>query len=156
MKSLLRLSIFFLLLFCCGCSKRFHACIRNLSQHPAIVDVYLLNTTQMKTLPNAVRVANRIINIKKAYAGQMDSSQLVHWVTTTHFQLTVKPQTTVDLSDMVGMFVNGRPRQDARLIVSVNEIKDTLYNGMFHFQREKFGYHGSVFNPKLYYDIAPQ
>lgn len=154
MKWLAAVFVVFILLTCPGCSKLFHACIRNLSNDPAIVDVYLLNTENMKTLPNKIRMSNRIINLKKSYAGQLDSTQNVTWITPQHFQLTVYPKTTADFSDMVGVFINGNPRGDARMIVNFNGKKDTLLNGWYNFKREKFDYTGNLFSSKLSYDIS--
>lgn len=156
MKSLLFLAIALLLIQLVSCSRLYQACIRNLTDTVAIVDVRLPDITDMKKLPNKIRMTNRIFNLKSGYKKYLDSTQNVEWIGVQHFLLKIKPQTTVDLSDMAGPFINSSPRGNAIVTVTWGGITDTLLNGRYNFKHEKFQYTGSFFSSKLHYDIVPQ
>ena len=151
---------FILLVIVCihlaSCSMLFNACIRNTTNQIATIDVYILDKTNLKTLPNKIRVANRLVNLKSGYKKYLNSSEDVTWIDTEHFKLDIKPQTTVDLSDMIGAFINGSPRHEARVIVTSPGKIDTLIDGRQYPGMEKFNYIGGFFSPKLYYDIKLQ
>ena len=92
-----------------SCSWNFFAYIRNSSAKTAIIDVFLLDKTQMLTLPNKVTVANRLVNFKAGFRKYFYSSQNVVWVDTSHFKFYIAPQKTIDLTEMAGSFRNGSP-----------------------------------------------
>lgn len=146
----------YLFLSITSCSLLFNVCIRNTTNDAATIDVYLPDKTNLKTLPNKIRVANSIINVRSGYNRHFDSTQNVTWIDIDHFKLEIRPQTTVDVSDMVGLFINGSPRGDAIVIVSSNSKTDTLLNGINDFRREKFNYTSGFLTPRLYYDIKAQ
>ncbi len=139
-----------------SCSWEFQACIRNLTNAAASVDVYLLDTRNMKTLPNQIRMTNRIINLKRGYKRFLDSTQNVTWIDINHFRLEIKPRTTVDLSDMAGIFINGSPRNKVMVIASSAQKTDTLLNGEYGFAFRKLNYKGGFFTHILYHDITDQ
>ena len=58
-----------------SCSWNFFGYIRNSSAKTAIIDVFLLDKTQMLTLPNKVTVANRLVNFKAGFRKYFYSSQ---------------------------------------------------------------------------------
>jgi len=141
-------------LFLSSCSIDFNAFIRNTTDALAMVDVYLLNKEDMKTLPNKVRVANRMIEFKSGYRKHIDSSMTVHWVDINHFQLQLAPRTTVGLTDMAGKFHNGSATQDVIVTVTLGNRIDTILNGNYSQDRQKFDYKSMFFGtPILYYDI---
>ena len=154
MRQLLLSFLIFLTFGICSCSIPFGAYLRNMTNDIATVDVFLLDKTNMVTLPNKIKVANRIINFKSGFKKFIDSSQNVTWIDISHFKLEMKPNTTVDLTDMAGRFVNSYPREDVRVIVSTNEKLDTLLNGRSNFYYNKFGFKNvGLSSPLLYYDI---
>lgn len=153
MRLILIAGIVICLIIFCSCTILFHAYIRNATMHTAIIDVYLLDKSQMATLPNKVRVANRTLNFKGNYKKYIDSTQNVTWMDTEHFKLEIKPNTTVDLSDMAGIFINSHPSEDVRVTVSTNNKVDTLLNGRNDFRYNQFHFKGRLFSPVLYYDV---
>ena len=137
-----------------SCTIPFGAYLRNMTNETAVIDVFLLDKTGMATLPNKIKVANKIINFKSGFQKFIDSSQNVTWVDISHFKLEMKPNTTVDLTDMAGRFVNSYPLEEVRIIVSTNDKVDTLMNGRFYFNHDKFEYKNvGISSPLLYYDI---
>lgn len=137
-----------------SCSVYFNAYVRNPTNKTAVVDVYLLQKQNMKTLPNQVKTANRIIAFKGAYRQQFDSLQTVTWVSTEHFRLKVAPHTTTDLTDMAGSFLNGSVMQDVLVTVTASGKTDTLLNGQGRPVPGAFVYKGMGFkNPVIYHDI---
>ena len=141
-------------LFLTSCSIDFNAYIRNMTDALAVVDVYLLNKEHMKTLPNKVRVANRVVSFKCGYRKHIDSLQNVYWVDVNHFQLAVAPKTTVDLTDMAGRFHNGSATENIMVTVTVGNRTDTILNGNYRQDRQKFDYKSMGFGtPVLYHDI---
>ncbi|MCO5241459.1 MAG: hypothetical protein M9904_15530 [Chitinophagaceae bacterium] len=139
-----------------SCSWKFDACIRNLTDAAALVDVYLLDIRNMKTLPNQIRMTNRVINLERGYKRFLDSTQNVTWVDINHFRLEINPHTTVDLSDMAGIFINGTPRNKIMVIASSAHKTDTLLNGEPGFAFRKLNYKGRFFTHILYHDITDQ
>ena len=152
-----RLLSFILVLFAfsiSSCSMYFDAFIRNMTNEIAVIDVYLLNKRQMKTLPNKVSVANRIVKFRSGYKKYMDSLQNVIWIDMEHFKLELAPNSTADLTSLAGRFLNSYPREEVRVTVKVNNKVDTLSNGRRDFRYELFGYKKMPFGtPILYYDI---
>jgi hypothetical protein len=137
-----------------SCMTYYDAYLRNATNQHAIVDVYLLNKSHLKTLPNQVTVADRIVNFKAGYRKYFGSLKNVEWITTGHFKFIIDPNTTADLTDMVGRFINSQPFQDALVTVSVNNKIDTLLNGRQDFRHDLFKYKSKIFGkPILYYDI---
>ncbi|MBL0357918.1 MAG: hypothetical protein IPP72_14035 [Chitinophagaceae bacterium] len=144
------------LLFFNSCSIPFETYLRNMSGATAIVDVYLLNTKWMKTLPNRVDVANSLLDFKCGYKNHIDSSQVVDWKEINHFQLAMKPNTTADLTDMAGGFTNGYPHWKVSITITVNNRIDTVMNGSADYIIKKFAYRYKRFSkPVVYYDIKP-
>ena len=92
-----------------------NAFIRNLTNATATIDVYLLNTSSIKSLPNQVTLANKIVKFKGGYKKYFDNIQNVIWIDTNHFKLEIEPNTTLNLEHMLGSFVNSFPEYDARL-----------------------------------------
>jgi hypothetical protein len=135
-----------------SCSVIFNAYLRNTTDRVATVDVYLLSKQNMKTLPNKVGVANRVVAFKSGYRKYIDSLQNVDWIDTNHFKLEMAPKTTVDLTDMAGRFRNGDALHDVRVTVTLENRTDTILyeagrNNQLHFKSMGFG------TPVLYYDI---
>jgi len=136
-----------------SCTTLFNVFVRNTTGLPATLDIYLLDKTNMKTLPNKARVADKIVHFKAGYRKYFDSYQSVIWVDTSHFKFIMRPGTTVDLSDMTGIFVNGGNRRDILVTVTVNGKADTLVQGRNR-TPDTFQFKGRIFsNSILYYDI---
>ena len=140
-----------------SCMTPDYAYIRNLTYNVAIINVFLVKKMEMKTLPNKVRITNRIVSFKGVYRRFfLDSTQNIVWLDTSHFKFEVNPHSTADLSDMIGRFENGFPRNDVRLTITSNGKTDTLQegNGWKGFRYKLFGYKNILFGkPVLYYDI---
>ncbi|MBX2922659.1 MAG: hypothetical protein KF746_10745 [Chitinophagaceae bacterium] len=60
-----------------SCSRLYDACVRNITNEVAVIDVFLLDKTDMKTLPNKIRMTNHIVDLKKGYKKYLDSVQNV-------------------------------------------------------------------------------
>lgn len=137
-----------------SCSVSFGAYIRNYSNEIAIIDVYLLSKAHMKTLPNMVKVANKNLQFKSGFRNKLDSTSYVRWLDTSHFTFNIYPNTTVDLTDMVGIFLNSHPRHNVVASVTTKNKVDTILNGRFEFPRDKFGLKNvGISSPLFYYDI---
>ncbi len=154
LKNIRIILIILILLLAESCSWQFQACIRNKSSSAALIDVYLLHTQDMKTLPNKIRMANQIINLKKGYKRFLDSTQNVTWIDLFHFKVNVKPGTTVDLTDMACIFINGSPRCKVILTVSSGNKTDTILNTTHFPYTRQLNYEGGFFKHILYYDIT--
>jgi hypothetical protein len=132
----------------------FLAYVRNKSTLPAVIEVQLLDKSRMRTLPNSVMVADKIVPFRAGFRQSFYIRQYVHWTDTSHFSYTVMPGTTVDLSDLAGRFVNGHPREDVFVTVTAGNIIDTLINGRQDFRNTKFGFTNvGISLPLYYYDI---
>ena len=158
MKLTRNLLLFLVIIYFNSCETPDYAYIRNLTNNTAIIDVFLLKTTEMKTLPNKVRITNRIVPFKGDYRRFFrDSTQNVVWLDTNHFKFEINPHSTADLSDMIGVFQNSSPRNpNIRLTITSSNKTDTLLtgNGWEGFRHELFGYKHIWFGrPVLYYDI---
>jgi hypothetical protein len=137
-----------------SCSWYYYAYIRNPTNSTAIVDVYLLDKSNLNTLPNKVRIAERVVNFKAGYKKYFEHTQNVKWIDTSHFMFEIKPNTTLDLTEMTGKFRNGGLNEHVRVIVSTEGKVDTLINGDVDDRRNKFQYdHVGLSTPLLYYDI---
>ena len=137
-----------------SCSWNFFGYIRNSSAKTAIIDVFLLDKTQILTLPNKVTVANRLVNFKAGFRKYFYSSQNAVWVDTSHFKFYIAPQKTIDLTDMAGSFRNGSPPGEVRVTVSLDNKTDTLIYGGADYRHDKFIYeHAGLSFHILYYDI---
>jgi hypothetical protein len=154
MRFLFSIRLFCLAFLLNSCSWNFFVYIRNTSAKTAIIDVFLLDKTQMAILPNKVTVANRVVNFKAGFRKHFDSSQNVEWVDTSHFKFYIAPQKTIDLTDMAGSFRNGYPSGAVRVTVSLNNKTDTLVYGGADTRHHKFVYdHVGVAFHVLHYDI---
>jgi len=154
----MRTSHFFVLFaftfFLVSCSWNFYAYIRNSTHSTATVDVYLLDKSNLNTLPNKVRIAERAVNFKSGYKKYFEHTQNVRWIDTSHFTFEIKPYTTLDLTEMTGRFRNGGPRKHVRVILTTEGKVDTLINGEVDDRRNKFHYdHVGLTTHVLYYDI---
>lgn len=137
-----------------SCTMIFGAYIRNMASETAVIDVFLLDKTDLKTLPNKVTTANRLVKFKSGFRKFLDSTQNVIWIDVSHFKLEMRANTTVDLSDMAGKFINSSPRGDVIVTVTLKNKVDTLINGRRDFRHEKFEYKNAGFSsPLLHYDI---
>ena len=137
-----------------SCSMNFNAYIRNNTDRQATVDVYLLNKENLPTLPNKIKVANQVVPFKCVYRKHIDSLQNVVWIDTNHFKLELAPNTTVDLTDMVGKVVNGSFRQEVLVTVSVGNRIDTIIKGSGQSYGRKFEYKSMGFGtPIIFHDI---
>jgi hypothetical protein len=120
----------------------------------ATIDVFLLDKKFMNTLPNRVRVANKILDFKSGYKNHIDSSQNVVWENMNHFKLEVKPKTTIDFTDIAGDFLNGSPFFDAVITVNKFGKVDTLLNGRRGFRENLFQFKSrGLGRPVIFYDI---
>jgi hypothetical protein len=100
------------------------------------VDVYLLDKSNLNTLPNKVRIAERAVNFKSGYKKYFEHTQNVRWIDTS------------------GRFRNGGPRKHVRVILTTEGKVDTLINGEVDDRRNKFHYdHVGLTTHVLYYDI---
>ena len=151
--------LFFVILFCgtvllSACTMPFLAYVRNMVSTAAIVDVVLLDKRWMRTLPNSVLVADKIVPFKAGFRQCFYQRRNVHWIDTVHFSFTVLPGSTADLTDMAGMFMNGHPREDVFVTITINDTVDTLINGLRDFRHEKFGLKNvGISLPVYYYDV---
>jgi hypothetical protein len=151
--------LLFLVIVCLNsCETPDYAYIRNLTNNTAIIDVFLLKKREMKTLPNKVRISNRVVQFKGGYRKYfLDSTQNVVWLDTSHFKFEINAHSTADLSDMIGAFQNSSPRNpNIRLTITSSNKTDTLLtgNGWEGFRRKLFAYKHIWFGrPVLYYDI---
>ena len=155
---LTRVSILFLMIFFINsCETPDYAYIRNLTNNIAVIKVLLVDKKEMKTLPNKVRITNRIVKFKSGYRRFfLDSTQNVKWLDTSHFTFEINPHSTADLSDMIGAFENSSPRNNVMLTITSNGKTDTLHNGngWKGYRYELFSYKHIWFGrPVLYYDI---
>jgi hypothetical protein len=154
MRFFFSISLFCLAFLLNSCSWNFFVYIRNTSAKIAVIDVFLLDKTQMTTLPNKVTVANRVVNFKAGFRKHFDSSQNVVWIDTSHFKFYIAPQKTIDLTDMAGSFRNGYPSGAVRVIVSIDNKTDTLIIGGADYRHDKFIFeHVGLSFHILYYDI---
>lgn len=137
-----------------GCTIPYLAYVINKSTLPAVIDVHLLDKSRMRTLPNSVLVADKIVTFKAGFRQSFSDRQYVHWIDTAHFTFTVLPGTTVDLTDLAGRFVNAHPRESVFVTVTAGTTIDTLINGRDDFRYKKFGYKNvGISLPVYYYDI---
>ncbi len=125
-----------------------------MSKGPAMIDVFLLDRTSMTTASNVVRVSNTIIEFKPGFKKFLDNSQNVKWIDSSHFKLELQPRTTVDLTAMVGTFINASPKENVRILVSLNDKVDTLMNGRSDYNHNRFSFKKvGVFSSLMYHDI---
>lgn len=136
-----------------SCTLRFNAYIRNFTKNHIIIDISLLRGSEWKTLPNSVKTANTIVNFKGSYKRSFESIEYVNWISPLHFQMTLKPGSSIDLSDLAGEFYNGHPRKNVRVVILRQDRSDTLINGRRDFKRELFKFKGRVSQPIIYYDV---
>ncbi len=154
MRQLLIFVFFFLTFSLYSCSMLFNAYIRNTTNEIAIIDVFLLDKIKMTSLPNKVKLANRIVIFKSGYKKYIDGTQNVIWLDLEHFKFEIDPNTTVDLTDMAGKFLNSFPMGDVIVTVTTNNRIDTLLNGGSDFRYGLFGYKKIRFgSPILFFDI---
>lgn len=153
MKKIITL-VFISTLLLSSCSVPFCVYVRNLTSEIAVIDVYLLGKASMETLPNKIKVANKVVAFKSGFRKDFNNKQNVIWIDTTHFKFILYPNTTVDFTDIAGRFVNGYPRGNVSVIISTETKVDTLMNGREEFKQDKFQYkHLWVSLSLLYYDI---
>lgn len=156
MRNALLLLTFLVTILLNSCSLRYRAYLRNLTNSIATVDIYILNKEFRKTLPPSIKTANRVVEFNNSHRRFFKDTTDIAWVDSSHFRVFIRPQTTVDFEDIAGYFLNSNPSSDIKVIVSSQELIDTLMNGEMDFRREKFTYKQSGFippTPLLYYDI---
>lgn len=153
MRPMLYLLMAFIAVTFFSCQTFYDVFVRNMTNGPVTLDVYLLDKTDMKTLPNKARVADRIVRFKTGYKKYFERYKNVTWVDTSHFKFTVDPHTTVDLSDMTGIFRNGSSMRNVLITLTTNTRMDTLVNGRT-FPHKDFEHKARIFsNSMLYYDV---
>jgi hypothetical protein len=104
--------------------------VRNVSETPALLDVYYLDPTQIKTNVDSVKVANEIVNFKKTdFRKKFNSRQDLKWLDSSHYQLALQPKTTVDLGDLFRGIANDRQHYSLRVVITKGESIDTVMNG---------------------------
>jgi len=154
MRTLLLGCMFCLSMSLSSCTMPFWAYIRNTSAFPAIIDVVLLDKHGMRTLPNQVKVAHKIVAFKWGFRQNFYEWENVQWVDTSHFSFTVMPGTSIDLADAAGRFMNSYPVERSFVTVTVNGTVDTLIDRNRNFLHQKFSYtHVGLSVPVLYYDV---
>jgi hypothetical protein len=136
-----------------SCSLYFDAFLRNMTRETATIDVFLNKRNQWATLPNRVKTACKLVNFKSGYKKYFSETTYVTWFDSVHFQLKVSPNSTIDLSQIAGTFLNSSPTKDVRVIVSTGSKVDTLINGHSDFRHDLFKYKSKAFRPILYYDV---
>ena len=142
--------------FLSACSVDFSAFVRNLSNETAMIDVFLLNKDEFMRLPNKVKVANQVVKFKSGVRDKFKTLENVKWIDTSHFKFAMAPQTSIDLTDMAGKFLNSHPTHDVRVIISTATKVDTILDGYRNYNSSKFEYTNfGLRNPALYYDIKP-
>lgn len=147
-------SLCFITIVLNSCTMPFWAYIRNMSMYPAVIDVVLLDKGSMRTLPNQVKVADTIVAFKSGFRQHFYKRESVQWIDTSHFSFTIKPGSSIDLSDLAGRFVNSFPVENVFVTVTANHVIDTLIERRHQFRHEKFGYKNvGVSVPVLYYDV---
>ncbi len=155
LKQLILFCFCFITISFSGCTMLFYAYIRNATNTAAVIDVKLLSKSSMKTLPNRVKVADKVVVFKSGFRQNFYKTYPVTWIDTTHFSFVIMPGTSIDLTDVAGKFVNAHPREDVLVTVTLNYKIDTLINGYRDFRHEKFGYKNvGVSVPVLYYDVV--
>ena len=136
-----------------SCSWDFYAYIRNPTNKVGLIDVYLLDKSGMATLPNKVKVANRVVKFKAGYRKFFEGAQNVTWIDTSHFKFEIKPNTTVDLTDMAGRFRNGAPMKNVHVTITFGDKVQTLLHGRYS-RDDKFIYeHVGLSSHIIYYDM---
>lgn len=156
MRPKLLLTSLALTLILSSCSLRFWAYIRNLTNDIATVDVYIQEPNFSRILPSNIRTANQTVEFKNGHRRLFNDTTQIVWIDSLHFRVFVRSQTTVDLEDIDGYFMNSHPTSDIKVIVTSKQAIDTLMNGRMDFRREKFSYQQNGFippKPLLYYDI---
>ena len=154
MKRLLVPVIVLMMLAFSACITPFNAYLRNPTNSVAIVEVYLLDKQEMKTLPNQIKVADSILEFKGDYKRPFRKVQNVKWIDTVHFRFELQPHTTADLTDMTAGFTNSYPHGDFRVTVTTANKVDTLLNGSKDFRYKLFQYKNKGLSPHiLYYDV---
>ena len=145
-------------LFACvsisSCSRYYNAYIRNTTKETARVDDYLLIKEEFQTIPNQIKVSNKLVPFKSGYRKYFNNLQNVNWIDTHHFKLDLSPNTAADLTDMAGKVLNGFFRQKVLMTVTVANRTDTVLNGsdqsnwgLFQSKSRGFG------TPVIFYDI---
>jgi hypothetical protein len=108
----------------------------------------------MPTLPNQIKVADRIVKFKGGYRQQFFNTKNVVWLDLNHFQLELSPNTTADLTDMTGYWMNARCICDAKVTVTAGGKTDILVDGRFFNVRHELFSYGRKFSI-IYYDVKP-
>ena len=137
-----------------SCTMPFWVYIRNKTNEIAVVHVVLLDKSSMQTLPNKVKVADKIVAFKSGFRQSFYEKQNVQWIDTSQFSFNLLPGTTIDLADMAGKFVNSHPTNRVLVTVTANNKADTLLNPAAFFRSEKFMFKNvGISVPVLYYDV---
>lgn len=139
-----------------SCSFHYFAYIRNLTSEIAIIDIYSKDKSLAKIVSPYISRANKVVTFEKGYRKQFNDSMAVQWLDSTHCIVAIPPQTTINFGNIGGYFLNGRPTNNIKVIVSTKNTKDTLMDGRAQFRMNKFKYRQNGFLPKhplLYYDI---
>jgi hypothetical protein len=137
-----------------GCTIPYLAYIRNKSARPALIEVELLDKSRMRTLPNSVLLAGKIVVFRAGFRQNFYNRQTVHWIDTARFSFAVPPGTTIDLTDLAGRFSNGHPIENVRVTVNTARRTDTLLNGRDDFRYQLFQFKNvGISLPLYYYDI---
>ena len=137
-----------------NCSIPFGAYLRNLTNETALINGWIIDQRNWPQLPNMVNVAGEVVEFKSGLRKKFRSRELVRWIDTAHFTFELKPQTSADLRDMAGSFMNGSPHKNVRVMVVTKTTADTLINGDNGFYMKKFTLTNyGLSNPTYYYDI---
>jgi hypothetical protein len=137
-----------------SCSIRSQAYLRNSTNQPALIDVYILDKKRMQQLPDTVNVAMEVLPIEKGMYKKLTSIQTVNVKDSLHFTFNLTPQSTADLSDMVGEIWNGSWRNNVRVVVITANRADTIINGWGSPNKSKFSlYEKGLSDPIYYYDV---
>jgi hypothetical protein len=132
----------------------FWAYLRNISNDTAVIDVYLLDKSDWRTLPNQIKTANEAVSFKPGYTKRFDTYTNVAWVDTTHFRVMLPPNTTLDLNDLAGRFYNGGSTKDVLLVITTETRLDTLIKGRNEFLKEPHLFKAvGIFKPFFYKNV---
>ncbi|HLP38087.1 hypothetical protein [Lacibacter sp.] len=159
MRNILFTGLLITILSLSSCSMIFWAYVRNISNDTALIDVYLLDKSDWRTLPNQIKTAHEAVSFKAGYTKRFDSYTNVTWVDTAHFKVMLPPNTTLDLNDLAGMFYNGGSTKDILVVITTQSRLDTLLKGRYEFLKEPhlFKTVGTFkpffYKPVLVYDV---
>ncbi|MCX6319958.1 MAG: hypothetical protein NTW29_21950 [Bacteroidetes bacterium] len=140
-----------------SCSYLCQAYLRNLTDEVVIADVHILNPEDSSIIPKRIRTANGIAVLKKDFITGFSHTSEIRRLDNLHYQVLIRPGSTINLSDITGAFMNGAPISNQRVVLISSKGTDTLMNGWGRRRNVKFHYIGGgliVPGSVIYYDCV--